>query len=148
MENPEDPPGEQQPPPPPPPPEAEPVEAAFLTPFSVPGEFRACEALGPCCLGFCQDTPAPSSTTCCMLKTEALCGTQGSLGGFGIGASGACWSPLPRDLPEIQGLVPTPKPAAWSEVWDSAFQALSLCVLGLGRQGTLLLVGTSQPPLT
>ncbi|XP_036171703.1 sodium/potassium/calcium exchanger 4 isoform X2 [Myotis myotis] len=38
MENPEDPPGEQQPqpPPPPPPPEAEPVEAAFLSPFSVP----------------------------------------------------------------------------------------------------------------
>ncbi|XP_008146657.2 sodium/potassium/calcium exchanger 4 [Eptesicus fuscus] len=36
MENPEDPPREQQPPPPPPPPEAEPMEAAFLSPFSVP----------------------------------------------------------------------------------------------------------------
>ncbi|XP_036267567.1 sodium/potassium/calcium exchanger 4 isoform X1 [Pipistrellus kuhlii] len=35
-ENPEDPPREQPPPPPPPPPEAEPVEAVFLTPFSVP----------------------------------------------------------------------------------------------------------------
>uniref|UniRef100_A0A8C4MUH1 Solute carrier family 24 member 4 n=1 Tax=Equus asinus asinus TaxID=83772 RepID=A0A8C4MUH1_EQUAS len=38
VENPEDPPREpeQQPPPPPPPPEPEPVEAAFLSPFSVP----------------------------------------------------------------------------------------------------------------
>lgn len=41
VENPEDPPREQeqQPPPLPPPPEPEPVEVAFLSPFSVPGEF-------------------------------------------------------------------------------------------------------------
>ncbi|GAB5573111.1 sodium/potassium/calcium exchanger 4 isoform X1 [Prionailurus iriomotensis] len=42
VENPEDPQRqqEQQPPPPPPPPEPEPVEAAFLSPFSVPGGGR------------------------------------------------------------------------------------------------------------
>lgn len=106
MENPEDPPGEQQPPPLPPPPEAEPVEAAFLTPFSVPGEFRACEALGPCCLGFCQDTPAPSSTTCCMLKTEALCGTQGSLGVSGLEPPGHAGRPYPGISPKFRAWFP------------------------------------------
>lgn len=80
MENPEDPPQEQQPPPPPPAPEAEPVEAAFLSPFSMPGKLPGCEALGPGCPGFCQDTPAPSSAMCFMLNTEALCAIQGFLG--------------------------------------------------------------------
>ncbi|KAL0601697.1 Sodium/potassium/calcium exchanger 4 [Plecturocebus cupreus] len=49
VENPEDPQQnqEQQPPPPqPPPPEPEPVEAAFLSPFSMPGEFWGCWTLG------------------------------------------------------------------------------------------------------
>lgn len=47
VENPEDPQQnqEQQPPPQPPPPEPEPVEAAFLSPFSMPGMFWECWTL-------------------------------------------------------------------------------------------------------
>lgn len=50
VENPEEPQREQEQQPPPPP-EPEPVEAAFLSPFSVPGEFWGSGALGLRCWG-------------------------------------------------------------------------------------------------